>query len=85
LVREYLPKLKRVPVDKKREAVEATLIWNLSNSSRKESAHLLFEYAFTLRIRPRIRFVAKCVLRLMSPERSETEIGRIQGSAAQND
>jgi glycosyltransferase involved in cell wall biosynthesis len=85
LVRQYLPKLKRVPVGKKREAMEATLIWNLSNSSRKESAHLLFEYAFTLGIHPRIRFVVKCVLRLMSPERSETEIGRIQGSATRND
>jgi glycosyltransferase involved in cell wall biosynthesis len=85
LVREYLPKLNWVPVGKKREAMEATLIWDLSNSSRKESARLLFEYAFTLRIRPRIRFVVKCVLRLVSPERSEAEMGRIQGSATQND
>jgi glycosyltransferase involved in cell wall biosynthesis len=85
LIREYLPKLKRVPVGKKREAMEATLIWDLSNSSRKKSAHLLFEYVFTLGFRPRIRFIVKCVLRLISPERADTEIGRVQASATQND
>jgi len=85
LVREYLPKLKWIPSGKKREAMEAALLWNLSNSGRKESAHLLLEYAFTPGIRPRIRFVVKCLLRLMFPEPSETEIGRIRGSAARDD
>jgi len=69
LIREYLPKLKWVPLIKKRRAMEAAVLRSLSYASRKESAHLLFDYAFVLRIRPRLRFVAKCVLWLMSPTR----------------
>ena len=65
--------------------MEAALLWNLSNSGRRESAHLLFEYAFTLRIRPRIRFVVKCLLRLILPEPPQTGVGRIRGSAPQDD
>jgi len=80
LVREYLPKLKGIPLSKKREAMEAALLWSLSNSTRSESARLLVDYAFTLGIGPRARFVVKCVLRLLSPQRSGADLSRIRES-----
>jgi len=76
LVREYLPRLQRVPLLKKREAMEAALNWSLSNSSRRKSAGLLADYAFRLGIHPRARFVVKCALRLLLPERSAGEVAR---------
>jgi glycosyltransferase involved in cell wall biosynthesis/polysaccharide pyruvyl transferase WcaK-like protein len=80
LVREYLPKLTLVPVLKKREAMEAALNWSLANSLRAESTRLLVDYTFRLGLRPRARFVAKCVLRLLLPKRWAAEIARIRDS-----